>query len=551
MLQENSNERPVRAPGPGVWQLDITHFARPLTRFVQPWYPAAFETGQSLSLVRYGVPLKTVAFRTVDGFPYIQPVPLGGPPGATPPPRWLFALLTRVLPVFRRCGRVARAAFDRKLWREDARRWTEEVWPALEARLLALQDEPLPELDDEALLDHVERARLLVVDSVHAHFDTTAATMVPSGRFTMHVRRWADLEPSEILGVLCGASPVLGREQTQLDELRALLDPEHLDGPPAEVLARLRARADDIGEKTRVWLRRVEHRQVWSGDVYFPTNAELPHLLVEQLRAAPRSKPGGDETVATLRAKIPAAHHAQFDELLEEALATVYLRDERCALNDAWAGGVLRRALLEVGRRLTARGLLASPSDVVHLTPEECGSMLRMNAGPGMETIAAWAHAQARTSDHMPTFLGGEEPPPPPFDAMPGVLGEMVVAAFAYVDLMEGDLGRDDIEELRGTPASAGEYIGIARVVHGAEDFHRVKPGDVLVARATMPSYNGALAIAGAVVTDRGGALSHAAIVSRELGIPAVVSTKTATRLIPDGARVRVNGTTGEVEVLR
>jgi pyruvate,water dikinase len=81
-------------------------------------------------------------------------------------------------------------------------------------------------------------------------------------------------------------------------------------------------------------------------------------------------------------------------------------------------------------------------------------------------------------------------------------------------------------------------------------DFSKVAQGDVLVARITTPAYNVLLPLLGAVVTDRGGLLSHPAIVSREYGIPGVVGTREATGRIADGVRVRVDGDAGEVTVL-
>jgi len=72
----------------------------------------------------------------------------------------------------------------------------------------------------------------------------------------------------------------------------------------------------------------------------------------------------------------------------------------------------------------------------------------------------------------------------------------------------------------------------------------------VLVTRSTASSFNVVLPLLGAVVTDRGGQLCHAAIVAREYGIPGVVGTREATTLIPDGARVRVDGARGEIHVL-
>lgn len=81
-------------------------------------------------------------------------------------------------------------------------------------------------------------------------------------------------------------------------------------------------------------------------------------------------------------------------------------------------------------------------------------------------------------------------------------------------------------------------------------DFEKVRAGDVLVAWITTPTYNVLLPLLGALVTNRGGLLSHPAIVSREFGIPAVVGCRSATRRIPDGARVEVDGERGTVTVL-
>jgi pyruvate,water dikinase len=81
-------------------------------------------------------------------------------------------------------------------------------------------------------------------------------------------------------------------------------------------------------------------------------------------------------------------------------------------------------------------------------------------------------------------------------------------------------------------------------------DFPRVQKGDVLVARVTAPSYNTFLPLLGALVTDRGGLLSHPAIVAREYGLPCVVGCIDASAKIQDGARIRVDGATGEVHVL-
>ena len=103
---------------------------------------------------------------------------------------------------------------------------------------------------------------------------------------------------------------------------------------------------------------------------------------------------------------------------------------------------------------------------------------------------------------------------------------------------------------LTGLSVNAGTYEGPARLVDSSADFEKIKQGDVLVTRMTSPYFNVVLPMLGAIVTDRGGQLCHAAIVAREYGIPGIVGTRDATRTIQDGARVRVDGTTGEVRLL-
>jgi pyruvate,water dikinase len=113
------------------------------------------------------------------------------------------------------------------------------------------------------------------------------------------------------------------------------------------------------------------------------------------------------------------------------------------------------------------------------------------------------------------------------------------------VTLVDKVLASDVI--LKGDPASPGIAAGPARVIFSAKEIDKVLPGDVLVAPQTNPDFVPAMKKAIAIVTDSGGRTSHAAIVSRELGVPAVVGTVKATKTIRNGEIITVNGTTGEV----
>ena len=102
----------------------------------------------------------------------------------------------------------------------------------------------------------------------------------------------------------------------------------------------------------------------------------------------------------------------------------------------------------------------------------------------------------------------------------------------------------------QGICASIGTAEGIARVVKGTEDFTRFENGNILVAESTTADYVPIMRRAAGVITEHGGVTCHAAIVARELGIPAIVSYPSATRVLPDGTRVTFNAINGTVTVL-
>ena len=105
-------------------------------------------------------------------------------------------------------------------------------------------------------------------------------------------------------------------------------------------------------------------------------------------------------------------------------------------------------------------------------------------------------------------------------------------------------------EVLQGVPGCPGTARGTARVVLDPYDPGDLNPGDIMVAPLTDPAWTPLFMTAAGVVVDVGGQISHAVIVSRELGLPCVVSVEHASVRIPDGATIEVNGDTGQVTVL-
>lgn len=105
-------------------------------------------------------------------------------------------------------------------------------------------------------------------------------------------------------------------------------------------------------------------------------------------------------------------------------------------------------------------------------------------------------------------------------------------------------------EQLIGTSAYGGKIKGVVSIITNEKDFHKMKRGDILVASMTVPKFLPVMKIAGAMVTDEGGVLCHAAIVARELEIPTIIGTKKATTILEDGDLIEVDGNNGKVRIM-
>ncbi len=185
---------------------------------------------------------------------------------------------------------------------------------------------------------------------------------------------------------------------------------------------------------------------------------------------------------------------------------------------------VLRAALLEIGRRLTAAQILDDAEQVFHLRLEEVATLDDPATLPAAhrERLAALARSRAARR----TELAGTP---------------MIDPASVFPQPVGGDA------LVAGTPASAGRASGPVRVVRGPEGFSTLRDGEVLVCPYTNPSWTPLFARAAAVVVDAGGAASHAAIVAREHRLPAVMGTGSGTSLLVDGQVVTVDGSAGRV----
>ncbi len=209
-------------------------------------------------------------------------------------------------------------------------------------------------------------------------------------------------------------------------------------------------------------------------------------------------------------------------ETLPAAQELLPVREDHNTLCDQRLGAASRYRWLSIGRLLVERGLAEDVGDVFYFTLEELREALEGGSAPGSGAIGARRREQAA--------YRAVQPPP--------VLGQPLAGEAS------------EAGALRGTGASPGSYRGVARVIRSLAEAGRLGDGDVLVCGVTAPTWTPYFAVAGAVVTDAGGALSHTAVVAREYGIPAVVGTRMGTRAIPDGALIEVDGSEGLVRLL-
>ncbi|MCA1570235.1 MAG: hypothetical protein LC798_07930 [Chloroflexi bacterium] len=250
------------------------------------------------------------------------------------------------------------------------------------------------------------------------------------------------------------------------------------------------------------------------------------HALVVQARKA------AEEAAFQALASAPRRLRA-FRKLLADTQHLASIREEQVPdLTIAWP--VMRRAVLRIGEALIADRVIADPDDVFFLTRAEVQSALN---GDGMAAAADVPARRARREEQAELMA-------------PLIIGRMTPMMRMIWDKMPRMVGavRSDSALVSGTPASPGRASGSVRVIRGPQEFDQLEAGEILVAPLTAPAWTPLFTRAAGVVTDVGSLASHASIIAREYGIPAVVGCGDATARLRTGMRITVDGSTGNVE---
>lgn len=545
-------------PGPGRWALDRSHFDGGTTPSMQALMTEAMGTALEPAFRQLGVPADTVDCRWVHGFMYTRLRPLVSPdkPSAKAPPAAAVWLLARLHPEFRRRNAAAVVALEDSPVPSVIEEWWSTTEPAYAATNLRLGAIELDSLDTETAHAHLLATLTHCRATFREHFRLHAYDLGPIGAMIDEVAPWG-LTSAEVVAALVGASPSTSEPIDALAAIHAAVRDAGVEPAALADLDALRAVSDDAAEQLDRYLERRGDVLYAGYDLESPTLGEVPDIVLATIVATDRPAVDHAEhaaaTAAQLRARVPSVHRARFDELLSDARESMDLRDANGPITIEWPTGLLRKALLAWGRTLVDDGRLtgedAEPALVFELTLAEIeGGASAVPATATLLERRSTRHAQRRLAP--PAVLGPEEIAPA-VSLLPDGLRRLIT----MTETVMAELGMAMEDEtprapLDGVGVGDRAVTGPARVVDSAEEaLDALLPGEILVTRATSPAYNMVLTLVDGLVTADGGAMSHAAVLSRELGIPAVIGAPGALDRIRTGDEITVDPVTGRVTV--
>ncbi|BAN00991.1 hypothetical protein YM304_06770 [Ilumatobacter coccineus YM16-304] len=467
--------------------------------------------------------------------------------------------------------------------RDDIPEYEEQPWhqsPKHEAALAesmawTMSTDSIPELDaDKEYAESLRTNRPDLASATDSALLARAREMVPAIQRlfenAMRISSLSSLGPGA-LGALCeavgdptasirllagidvdSAAPShamweLGRVANASEELRAAFE-----GGPDAVLDTLRASgsddANDFLARFDEFIATYGSRAQNEYDIMSPSWEVRPRIAlaaIDLMRRSDESKAPSvrhdasvaerDRVAAEMREKLAGDEEAAgtFEAAMQSSRLFLSGR-ERAKTNVVIAINEMRMALREFGRRLVERGVIDKIEKIFMLTDDEL-SQCRHDPESMKDLIESrWTQFQT-LYDREPVFVVNHD--------VPGLDQMTERNSVAVTQSSAGDV-------LTGNAGSGGTARGRARVILDASDPLALEPGDILIAPQTDPSWVPLFVPAAGVVVNVGAMGSHAMIVSRELGIPCVASVAEATRLIPDGAIVEVDGSAGTVTIV-
>jgi phosphohistidine swiveling domain-containing protein len=295
------------------------------------------------------------------------------------------------------------------------------------------------------------------------------------------------------------------------------------------------------------------YKAIWSHEFAFKTWREDPAPILEAVRGYLATDYDYPANIAAVRDDLAKAKAEAVDGLaggqreqlqgaLDRSLSMNPLTPDHHFYVDQGTNARLRLLLIAIGEKLVGAGTLDDPEDVMYLRYNELRLLMAdRSAFDARGTVGERRDAREAAYELRPPSWVGTATKTAldfPYNALWGFPEKFYAGEPATAG------------EVRGLAASPGVVEGPARYVASLDEFDKVQDGEILVCRMTNPAWVVLFTKISGLVTDAGGAVSHPAVVAREFGIPAVVGTTNGGERIKTGDRVRVNGSTGVVEIL-
>ena len=553
------------------WFWDSMHWGQAMTPWDATFFEVAIASLSQMNSRHYRIPpADGVDFRILYGYAYLSPV------GVDPD-----KIEARVPQFLERAGHYFAN------WDELYENWLVKVKHTI-AEIEAIDFSPLPEMEalevvtsgrglgsGYDLLRSYHTFSDLVVKAWNYHFEfLNLGYAAYLDFFGFCKQAFPSIPDLAIAKMVAGVEVDLFRPNEELKRLaglavelgiaRAFDDPQAvtLDG---EAGARFQQAWDEASDP---WFNFTSGNGFYHFDKIWRDHPSIPYAFVRDYIAKIEAGHDISRPIEAIRAERDRIVEEYADLLATDAdreafgaklgLARVvfpYVENHNFYI-EHWTMSVVWAKVRELGRTLAKDGLLSADDDLLFVRRDEVDGLLwdyyanwAVNAPTASK--AHWApiierrraiHAALRAWQ-APKALGA---PPEvitePFTIMLwGITSESVATWLG---------SGDDEGVLSGMAASPGVAEGIARLVFAADDVGDLRDGEILVAPITAPSWAPAFPKIRACVTDIGGMMSHAAIVCREYGVPAVTGTGFATNTIKTGDRIRVDGSTGRVEIL-
>lgn len=534
-------------PDPGTWELEDNHgSALPVVPLLDR-LEAAFADGFRQTFPQLGLPLSHIELRHVNGWPYVSfflhDVPRKG---GDPPPAVVLKVLTRVHPGFRRRTKTARVAIRERRAQQLAQQWFDERGSWIR-RLLETQAVDVDALTGDQFSEHLRDVADLTVEAATRHFALVPGS-IPLGEWLARSEIWG-LSGADARRAVMHGTPVHAEAGRRLHRIAAALGPDD----PVD-FDQIRAHGAEAADALDEYLA---HHAWWATEdsVSASLVRDYPELVVHTIRTAGvESRKAGVESsperstaadvLARLRSQIPEADRADFDALSTDAQRAYAMLEDNSGILVYWATGICSHNLKRAAARLAATGRIEDTQHIWALDLTEIMGLLVGNATLSPQQVADRHQAWSALAElDPPPYLNGPPAPPPDPSVFPAPVARLVTALTTFL--------ADKFNDANHTTGIGDRAVrGRAVVATDASDaVARIRPGDILVTTATTPAFNSILPIVGGIVVSQGGPSCHAAIVARELDVPALVGYAGAAS-IPDGTSIELDPVVGTVRLL-